>query len=121
MSFSSDMALTAAELLTEFGQAVTVTRFSLGAQDPLTGVVTPTEVTSAETGVLLDFEYRTFGEALRPMEMVNHNNKRLLMTVVTRVKAGDQVEVDGAIYRIVVIKLLNPAGTRIMYDLWIQQ
>lgn len=121
MSFSSDMALVATELLTEFGQSVTVTRYGMGVPDASTGVVTPAEETSTETGVLLDFEYRSFGEAMMPTEMVNRNNKRLLLTANTKLKAGDRVEVDGEIYRIVVIKLINPAGTRIMYDLWVQQ
>lgn len=121
MSFSSDMAAVAKDLLKEFGQTVTVTRFGMSVADPLTGVVTPAEETSTETGVLLDFEYRTFGEGIVPNEMLTRNNKRLLLTVVTRLKVGDTVEVDGEVFRIVVIKLINPAGTRILYDLWIQQ
>lgn len=120
MSFSSDLAATAAELLTEFGQPVIVTRFGMGVQNPLTGVVTPSETVSTETGVMLDFEYRSFGESMAGTNVLLQNNKRLVMTVVTKVKAGDHVEVDGEIYRIMVAKLVNPAGTRILYDLWIQ-
>ena len=121
MSFSSNMAATAASMLAEFGQSVTVTRYGIGEEDALTGVVTPSETVSTETGVVLDFEYRSFGEAIRPTQMSNLDNKRLLLTVTTRLKAGDKVEVDGEVYRIVVIKLVNPAGTRILYDLWIQR
>lgn len=121
MSFSSDMADTAASMLAEFGQSVKVTRFGIGVEDPLTGVVTPSQTTSTETGVLLDYAYRSFGEGVQATEMVNRNNKRLLMTVTTLLKANDVIEVDGEIYRIAMLKLLNPAGTRIMYDVWIHQ
>lgn len=120
MSFSSDLADTASELLTEFGQSVIVTRFGIGIEDTTTGVVTPSQIISSEVGVLLDFEYRSFGEGTQPTEMVNRNNKRLLMSVKTLLKPNDIVEVDAEIYRVVVIKLVNPAGTRILYDLWIQ-
>lgn len=121
MSYSSDFAATATRLLKKYGQSVAVTRYSMGNEDVTTGVIAPSETTSLETGVLLDFEYRTFGQGGMPAEAIARDNKRLLLTVVTLLKVGDQVEVDGEHYKIVVIKLINPTGTRILYDLWIQK
>jgi hypothetical protein len=121
MTFSSNMAATAAKLLKQFGQTVTITRYGLAIEDTTTGVVVPAQdIVTTEIGVLLDFQYRTFGEGIQPNQSINRLNKRLLLTTNTILKAGDTVTVDNTIYKIVIIKVVNPSGTRIVYDLWIQ-
>lgn len=121
MSFYDDMNATVAELLTEFGQPVTVIRYSLGVEDNTTGVITiPDPTITTEIGALLDFQYRSFGDSVEPNEFIGMANKRLLMTTNTKIKPGDHVIADGDEYRIVVIKVVNPAGTRVVYDIWIQ-
>jgi hypothetical protein len=49
MSFQSDMAETAHELLTEFGATATLKKVSAGTYDPSTGTATRTESTSTIT------------------------------------------------------------------------
>jgi hypothetical protein len=121
MSFYSEMALTAVQMLSEFGQPVIITRLELGTPDLNTGVVPQIITTAIGTGVLLDFLYRNFGESLEAPDEITKSTKRLLLTVNVPVHAKDQVMVDGNVYQIIVAKLVNPAGIRILYDLWIEQ
>lgn len=121
MSFYSDLALTVSDLLVQFGQPVTVSKNGMGVEDPTTGVVTIPVVTSTETGVLLDYIYRTFGEAIETPSRILGVNKRLLLTTGTAVNPEDRVFVGGDWYLIVAVKSANPGGTNLIYDLWIQR
>lgn len=120
MSFYSDLASDATALLREFGQAVTIVKKELGLLDITTGIAAPANYTYTDAiGVLVDFDYRNYGVG-NSNQMISSSDKRLYMSTATEVMAADTVIVDGNSYRIVVIKVVNPAGTRVLYDLWIQ-
>jgi hypothetical protein len=122
MSFYSELADTAKELLREFGQSVTVKKYEMAVPDPTTGIVTPpVSSSSTEYGCLLDFDYRSFGDVTSIQTSVNTSSKRLLLSSGTLLNAGDGIVVAGDEYRVHVIKTLNPGGTRVLYDLWIQK
>lgn len=121
MSFSSEMATTANELLAEFGQLVLVTNFEAAVEDPVTGVVTPVSSQYTTTGVLLDYDYRNFGESTVAYQAVNASDKRLIMSATKTVNTGDTVYVDSTLYKCHVVKCVSPAGTRILYDIWVQK
>lgn len=121
MSFYSDLAVDVDELLVELGQTVVVTSFELGDQDPDTAVVTQPSTQFNAVGVLLDYDYRNFGESTVSYQAVSANDKRLLLSATNVVKTGDLVYVDSAIYKCHVVKCVNPAGERVLYDIWIQK
>ena len=121
MSFYSELADTADELLAEFGQPVTVTSFEMGQENSSTGVVSQPSTTFSATGVLLDYDYRNFGESTVPYQAITAGDKRLLLTASNVVNTGDLFQVDGVVYKAHVIKVVNPAGTRVLYDIWVQR
>jgi hypothetical protein len=120
MSFYSELADTANEMLAEFGQDVVVTTFEEAQPDPATGIVSQPSSSYTTKGVLLDYDYRNFGDTQQTYQQVSTSDKRLLLNATGVLKNGDQVLVGGVVYRANVIKTVNPAGTRVLYDVWIQ-
>ena len=122
MSFYSELADTARELLTEFGQPVQIRKYEVALPDPTTGIIAPpTVIMSTEVGALFDFEYRSFGESKALSSSVNATAKRLIVSAGTELSPGDSIVVTGLEYKIHVIKSVNPAGTKVLYDMWIQR
>jgi hypothetical protein len=121
MSFYSELADTATEMLTEFGQSVTVTSFELGEEDITTGVVPQIATEFTTVGVLLDFDYRNFGDTTVTYQSVSSSEKRLIASASKIIKAGDLITVDNAIYKAYVVKVVNPSGIRVIYDIWMQK
>lgn len=121
MSLYSELAETANELLAEFGQSVTVTNYEMGEEDPATGVVSQLSSQFTTVGVLLDYDYRNFGDAPAPYKATSQSDKRLLITATKVINTGDHVFVDSTLYKAYVVKVVNPAGTRVLYDIWIQK
>ena len=121
MSFYSELADTVDELLAEFGQPVTVTSFEMGQENSSTGVVSQPSTTFSATGVLLDYDYRNFGESTVPYQAITAGDKRLLLTASNVVNTGDLFQVDGVVYKAHVVKCINPAATRVLYDIWVQK
>jgi hypothetical protein len=116
-----DYAETAAdvdELLAEFGQSVTLTTRTGGTYNTATGTNTPTTATQTVTGVVLEWNQRNIDGSL-----VLVGDKRLLLSPVTTAgaaltapAANDTVTIGSAVYTIVRVVPLNPAGTVVMYE-----
>ena len=121
MSFYSEFADIANELLAEFGQAVVVTNFEMAVENTATGVASQTSNQYSTVGVLLDFDYRNFGEGSESYRAVSSSDKRLLLNASAVINPLDLVLVNNVLYKVHVAKLVNPAGTRVLYDLWIQK
>lgn len=121
MSFYSELAVTANELLTEFGQNVIVTNFEMGVEDPNTGIVTQPSSQFTTVGVLLDYDYRNFGDGTASYDATSASDKRLLLSAAKPINTGDTFLVDGVLYKAHIIKVVNPAGTRVLYDIWMQK
>src|SRR5574343_103680 len=113
MTFYSDMADTADELLTEFGQTVTLNRVMTGAYDPATGSASTS--TSTQTGRGAIFDYKT---ADIDNSLIKQGDKRLLLSPdgITAVTTGDAVVISSVTYTVTMVKQINPAGTVVMYD-----
>lgn len=120
MSFYSELADTANEMLAEFGQDVVVTTLGVAQPDPTTGIVSQPSTSYTTKGVLLDFDYRNFGLTVNTYEQTSTVDRRLLLNASGMLKAGDLLTVDGIQYKAYVIKTVNPAGTRVLYDIWMQ-
>lgn len=121
MSLYSELADTATEMLTEFGQACTVTNYETGVEDPLTGVVAQTSSTFTTVGVLLDYDYRNFGDSADHNLQTSKTDKRILVAGAKVINTGDLIYIDNTLYKAYVIKSVNPAGTRVLYDIWAQR
>jgi hypothetical protein len=121
MSFYSELADTATEMLAEFGQSVIVTNFEMGEEDPLTGTVAQTSSQFTTVGVLLDYDYRNFGDGAVAYQAVSSSDKRVLLSAAKVVNSGDLIFIDGTLYKAHIVKTVNPAGTRVLYDIWVQK
>ena len=119
MDFYTKLEATAARLLAKFGQDIFVTKNAVGLLNPATGVATVDSVTTTEKGVELDFVYRSFGEGFETKTVVRTSNRRVLCTGGSVIESGDSVVINSRSYKVVVAKLVNPAGLTVLYDLWV--
>jgi len=113
-----DDADTAAELLEEFGQSVTLTSKTSGAYSTATGATAVTTDTQTVNAVALDYGSRDIDGTL-----IRAGDKRLLMAPqttagddLTAPVVDDTVTVGGTVYTVKGIKTLSPAGTVILFD-----
>lgn len=120
-AFYTNLAAVADRLLAKFGQDVLVSNFGLSEPDVDTGVVSQTVTTNTAKGVELDFDYRNFGDSTEAYKSVSSSDKRLLLSATNVVNPQDQLIVDGEIYKAHVIKVVKPAATRVIYDIWMQK
>lgn len=120
-AFYDSLASTALSLLKQFGKSLTLVQYGIGAVDNTTGIASRTVVsTTTEYGALFDFDYRSFGASQGFPSDVGKVQKRLLMSCAQEVKPGDQITFDSVVYSVKVVKVISPAGRRVVYDLWIQ-
>jgi hypothetical protein len=113
-----DDADTAAELLEEFGQSVTLTSKTSGAYSVSTGTAAVTTSTQTVSAVVLDYGSRDIDGTL-----IRAGDKRLLMAPqttagvdLTAPVVDDIVAVGGTTYTIKGIKTISPAGTVVLFD-----
>lgn len=113
-----DDAETAAELLEEFGQSVTLTSKTSGAYSVSTGTAAVTTSTQTVSVVALDYGSKDIDGTL-----IKAGDKRLLMAPqttagdnLTAPAVDDTVTVGSTVYTIKGIKTLSPAGTVVLFD-----
>ena len=119
--FYSRMASTALRLITRFGQAATLDDVTPGAYDPITGETTgDTPITQPCQLILLDYTSQESGAKFNEGSQVVSGDKKILIaaqgltwapTLTTRITA------DGAVWQAVNIKVSNPAGTPLVYEI----
>lgn len=110
----------AADMIAEFGQAVTLTRIAAGTYDPATGTSTPSTSTQAGKGVILP---------LSPMKKAAGTNipegaQQLLLSalkadgsVLVVPHVDDNVTLaSGEVMQIIAVDPLTPAGVAVLYD-----
>ena len=108
-------------MLTEFGQPCTVTNFEIGVEDISNGTVSQLSSTFTTVGVLLDYDYRNFGESTTTYLQTSKSDKRILISATKVINTGDLIYIDNTLFKVYVIKSVNPAGTRVLYDIWVQR
>lgn len=108
---------TALKMLTKFGQDVTRTIRTKGTYDPATGETSQSETTETRKGALLTFGR---GEQYFNGSLIEISDKRLLVDGEGEVNAEDTFTVNGTEYHVVSIDELNPAGTRVFFDLQVR-
>ncbi|MGC5702968.1 hypothetical protein J4P02_22435 [Pseudomonas sp. NFXW11] len=121
MAFYEEMAIMALEMITEFGQAVTIRKIKPGEYDPETGFAGPDTITEQTTqGILLDFT----GLEFQNNSLIKQGDKKLKVAAQGLEWAPDllnKVIIQGRTWSIVPpLKEINPAGTPILYELQVR-
>lgn len=121
MAFYDEMAVTAMEMITEFGQPVTIRATTVGEYDPEIGSAPP-DSTKEQTaqGILLDFT----GQEFQNNSLIKQGDKKLKIAAQGLEWVPDlldKVIIQGRIWSIVPpLKEVNPAGTPILYELQVR-
>lgn len=121
MLFYSEMAVTALEMITEFGQLVTITKTEPGEYDPDIGGEAPgATVEQVAQGILLDFT----GQEFQNNSLIKQGDKKLKIAAKGMAWVPgllDKVVAQGCTWSIVPpLKEINPAGTPILYELQVR-
>jgi len=125
MGFYEDSASVANKLLKERGQAITITRNTAGDYDPSTGAAAIITTTQNGWGAVFEYGMQQAGIYNATGSLVKIGDKRLLLspidstgTELTEPVVGDAVTLsDETVYTITQIKILNPAGIVVLYDI----
>ncbi|WP_460156286.1 hypothetical protein [Pseudomonas sp. S2_H10] len=121
MAFYDKMAVMALEMITEFGQPVTIRATSTGEYDPDTGSAQPDTITEQTAqGILLDFT----GQEFQNNSLIKQGDKKL------KIAAQGLEWVPGLLNKVIIqgrawsivppLKEINPAGTPILYELQVR-
>lgn len=123
--FYDDMAETAAELLTEFGQSVTLTHVAAGSYDSATRT-TAAGTPTTQTGVAVEDTYSAHSI---DGTLIKTGDKKLLLSALN--SAGAQITppkpedtaalAGGAPWTIVKVDPVQPGGTPVLYVLQVRK
>lgn len=121
MAFYDDMAAVALELITEFGQAGTISDVTPGTYDPATGETTgDTPITQTAQMILLDYSLQESGAKYNEGTQVLAGDKKILIAAQGLAWAPmmtSRITADSAVWQVVNIKVSNPAGTPLVYEI----
>ncbi|MBK5541509.1 hypothetical protein JFV28_20425 [Pseudomonas sp. TH05] len=117
MSFYQEMAVVALDMITEFGQPVTIRDIIKGEYDPDTSTTSPDSVVERiAQGILLDFT----GQEFHTNTLIKVGDKKLKIAAAGLGPAPSllsKVVVQGKAWTIIPpLKEINPAGTPILYE-----
>lgn len=113
MSFYGDLALTADDLLKEFGQPVTIRTQTPGEYDPETGTSAITTVDTVGNGCV--FDYGT--NAIDGTMIVQGDKQLLLSPVGMATPANGSIAIIGDDqWNIVSVKTTAPAGVAVLFE-----
>ncbi len=120
-TFYDEMAVMALEMITEFGQPVTISKTQPGEYDPDIGGEAPgVTVEQVAQGILLDFT----GQEFQNNSLIKQGDKKLKIAAQGLAWVPgllDKVIAQGRIWSIVPpLKEVNPAGTPILYELQVR-
>lgn len=120
MSTYSELAATAQELIDEYGQSVVLKKLDSSAADaskPWLDVNT-SDVTATVKGVLLDYNERDVdGDLVRRGDM-----RAYVAHLTTDYRDYDQLtDAEGRVFKIINVSLLNPGGTKLLYDMQLRK
>lgn len=107
----SDLAV---ELIGEFGGPVSQITYTVGIYDPATGANSVSTATTDRYGAAFDFGA---GKTTERGTLIQVGDKQLLLDPILAVAQQDHFVVGGEEYTIVSIGEVNPAGTRVLYDI----
>ncbi|MBL7231400.1 MAG: hypothetical protein JJK56_25855 [Pseudomonas sp.] len=120
-TFYDEMAVMALEMITEFGQPVTICKTERGEYDPELGGEAPgATVEQIGQGILIDFT----GLEFQNNSLIRQGDKKLKIAAKGLAWVPgllDKVVAQGRTWSIVPpLKEINPAGTPILYELLVR-
>ncbi|NCE83533.1 hypothetical protein [Pseudomonas sp. Q1] len=120
-TFYDEMAVMALDMITEFGQPVTISKTEPGEYDPETGGEAPgVTIEQIAQGILLDFT----GLEFQNNSLIRQGDKKLKIAAQGLAWVPgllDKVVAQGRTWSIVPpLKEVNPAGTPILYELQVR-
>jgi hypothetical protein len=126
MTFYSDMAQTALDMLTEFGQPIVLRKFSQGGGDynPATGIGSPKGRTGSNdytrSGLIVDAPGNKtgpqYGVTFQVGTLIQDTDKWMYMDAIgLPPKPQDHVIVQGIEFTLIDFQQINPAGTPVIY------
>jgi hypothetical protein len=118
VGFYTDLRATAAALLTDKGQSMTLTKRTSGTYDPATGAATVTEATYSVTGAVFDFPAAVIDGTL-----IQQGDKKVLVSALglsVEPDVDDSLTIGGTAHQIVQVKKLSPAGTTVLWTLQVR-
>lgn len=121
MAFYDEMAVMALDLITEFGQQVTIRDTVKGVYDPATGKTGPDTFTDRTAqGILLDFT----GQEFQTNTLIKVGDKKLKIAakgLSAPPTLLSKVLVQGRTWSIIPpMKEISPAGTPLLYELQVR-
>lgn len=118
MAFYPSLANTATNLLTKYGQTVTLSRLTGATFDPALGQDSGGS-TATWTGKGAAFN---FNSSEIDGVMIQESDIRLLLEAVSSTpEIGDQVTVDSVNYHVVSVNETSPGGVVVKYDLQLRK
>jgi hypothetical protein len=121
MDFYEDLATTVTDLLTEFGQTVTLRKVVQGTY--VNGVVTSANIDTYPKGAIFDYPLHRYGEMLQNGTLITGATRWLILAVTGgKPELNDHIiQASGNEWVIANIKTINPSGVDVVYDCTIQQ
>lgn len=105
------IATTAARLLNNFGQTVSVTRTTGAAFDPITGTYTAgTEAVYSPKGVL-----RKYPDAVIDGTRIETNDRELILDNTIKPALSDEITLQGEKWTVINVASVDPAGVPLVY------
>lgn len=108
---------TATRLITKFGQSMILRVVTEGAYDPAIGESTSTSVDVSVNGAVFDLSGRFIGNSLQNGTLAKSTDKSCLLSVGNTPNLLDKIIIGAEIFLIINIKVLNPGGTDVFFDL----
>lgn len=119
MTFYSDMADVADDLIVEFGQVVTLKVAAGTAYNPATGEVTVTYTDQAGHGCTVDFD-----KGLIDGEKVRIGDRLVLLSPfgLSEPTEGDKLVIGSDTWNVIPpVVVTNPAGTPVLYEVQVRK
>lgn len=116
MSFYDDMASTAKEMLSEFGQDVLIIGREDVSTDPVTGIESGNERLRKTIGIM-----KTYPDNLIDGTRIKSSSRLLTLTADVKPEISDVIMFDGEEWAIDDIKTSNPAGTVLVYSVMVSR
>lgn len=121
MTFYSELATTALELLAEFGVSGVLRRPSAGTFDPAAGTVTgSTNTDYTITAALFDYGLKESGATLADGTVIKAGDKQIYVAASGLAVAPaitDTLIINSVTYRIANVKIIAPSGIAVLYEL----
>lgn len=113
MSFYGGLRATAAALIADKGQPITLTNRTSGTYDPATGSATIATVVEETFGVVLDFAAKDIDGTL-----IKRGDKKVILEATTIFPTSTStLTIGGVVHTVVEAVPVNPGGTVVIYKI----